>query len=238
MEKINIITPVKDSIELTLETVRSIMSSNITTPFSYTIYNDCSTPENTARLEVAAKEYGINLVNIASITTNPSPNYRLILQLAQKQSLVEKAGLLIIESDVVLEKDAIQSLFDEAVIRTDCGIAAAVTVDDEGKINYPYLYAKNRKKGVYEERKHLSFCCSLLTLNFLQSYSFEKLNPEKHWHDTAISNESKKNGFKNYLFTNISVLHHPHSSRPWKMLKYTNPFKYYWTKYTKGFDKI
>ncbi len=238
MEKINIITPVKDSIELTLETIKSIMSSNITTPFTYTIYNDCSTPENTNRLELAAKEYGFNLVNIASITTNPSPNYRLILQLAQKQALDEKAGLLIIESDVVLEPDSVQLLFDGAMARTDCGIAAAVTVDGEGQINYPYLYAKNKKRDVYEERKHLSFCCSLLTLGFLESYSFEKLNPEKHWHDTAISNESKRNGFKNYLFTNIPVLHRPHSSRPWKLLKYTNPLKYYWIKYTKGFDKI
>jgi len=40
------------------------------------------------------------------------------------------------------------------------------------------------------------------------------------------------------LLTNVPVLHLPHSSRPWKMLKYTNPLKYYWKKYTKGLDKI
>ncbi|MBR6465174.1 MAG: glycosyltransferase family 2 protein, partial [Bacteroidales bacterium] len=27
-------------------------------------------------------------------------------------------------------------------------------------------------------------------------------------------------------------------SRPWKLLKYKNPIKYYWIKFTKGMDKI
>ena len=45
-------------------------------------------------------------------------------------------------------------------------------------------------------------------------------------------------GFHNYLFINLPVLHRPHGSRPWKKLKYTNPLKYYWLKYTKGLDKI
>jgi len=36
----------------------------------------------------------------------------------------------------------------------------------------------------------------------------------------------------------LTVWHRPHSSRPWKQLKYTNPLKYYWLKFTKGLDKI
>jgi len=45
-------------------------------------------------------------------------------------------------------------------------------------------------------------------------------------------------GFKNYLMTSLPVLHIPHSSRPWKHLKYTNPLKYYWKKLTEKRDKI
>ena len=34
------------------------------------------------------------------------------------------------------------------------------------------------------------------------------------------------------------VLHKPHSSRPWKQLKYKNPLLYYWRKLTQRRDKI
>ena len=39
-------------------------------------------------------------------------------------------------------------------------------------------------------------------------------------------------------YTSLPVLHRPHQSRPWKQLKYKNPLKYYWLKFTKGLDKI
>ncbi|MFI3283388.1 MAG: glycosyltransferase family 2 protein, partial [Rikenellaceae bacterium] len=58
MKSIHIITPVKDSIDSTLESAKAIMNSRITTPFTYTIYNDFSTAENTARLESASQELG------------------------------------------------------------------------------------------------------------------------------------------------------------------------------------
>ncbi len=238
MDKLHIITPVKDSIDLTLETIQSVMGSVIHTPFTYTIYNDRSTPENSARLQEAATTYGFELVNIAELTDNPSPNYGLVLQIAQVKALSERAGLLIIESDVVVDPESIQRLFDAAIERTNCGIAASVTVDSEGVINYPYLYAKKRKSGAYVEKKHLSFCCSLLTYQLLKGIDFALLDPNKHWYDTTISRQSREIGHTNYLFTNIPVLHRPHSSRPWKLLKYTNPWKYYWIKFTKGFDKI
>ena len=35
-----------------------------------------------------------------------------------------------------------------------------------------------------------------------------------------------------------TVLHLPHSSRPWKRLKYTNPLLYYWRKITQRKDRI
>lgn len=238
MKCIHIITPVKDSIELTLQTVEAIMSSDIQVPFIYTIYNDNSTEENTALLRAASEKYGFELVNLSDLTTHPSPNYLLVLQMAQQRAIEAEAGLLIVESDVVVKKNTLQALFDGALARKDCGIAAAVTVDEKGEINYPYLFAKGRENQVFPEKKHCSFCCSLLTLDLLRAFDFHRLDPEKNWHDVTISHQSLKEGFMNYLFTSLPVWHRPHSSRPWKQLKYTNPLKYYWLKFTKGLDKI
>lgn len=238
MKSLHIITPVKDSIDTTIDTVKAIMSSDIKVPFTYTIYNDFSTPENTLRLEEASKEYGFQLVNLSDLTDHPSPNYLLVLQKTQKEAIEADAGLLIVESDVTVEKHTLQGLFDGAMERKDCGMAASVTVDGNGEINFPYLYAKGRKPKVYDEKKRFSFCCTLLTPQFLKAFDFHLLDASKNWFDVTISHESVKKGFHNYLFVNLPVLHRPHRSRPWKQLKYTNPLKYYWLKFTKGLDKI
>ncbi len=238
MKQLHIITPVKDSIELTIQTIEAILTSDITVPYTYFVYNDFSSEENTARLKEASQKMGFELVNLSDLTDHPSPNYLLILQRAQQKAIEAEAGLLIVESDVVVKKDTLQSLFDGALERTDCGIAASVTVDEKGEINYPYLFAKGNENRIYPEKKHLSFCCSLLSLRFLKAFDFQQLDPKKNWHDVTISHRSLKEGFTNYLFTSLPVWHRPHSSRPWKQLKYTNPLKYYWLKFTKGLDKI
>lgn len=238
MNSLNIITPVKDSIDSTLETVKAIMASNISVPYTYTIYNDFSTPENTHRLEEASKKYGFRLVNLSDLTTHPSPNYLLVLQRVQAECVEQNAGMLIVESDVIVAPHTLQALYDGALERNDCAIAASVTVNDEGEINYPYEYARGKENQVFEEKKHLSFCCSLLTPTFLRKFDFHNLDPEKNWFDVTISHQAAKEGMKNYLFTNLPVIHRPHQSRPWKQLKYKNPLKYYWIKWTKGFDKI
>ena len=238
MKCIHIITPVKDSIDSPLDTVRAIMSSDIKVPFTYTIYNDFSTPENTLRLEEASKEYDFQLVNLSDLTDHPSPNYLLVLQKTQQEAIEAEAGLLIVESDVTVQPNTLQSLFDGAIERKDCGMAAAITTDESGAINFPYLYAKGRKPKVYDEKKRFSFCCTLLTLDYLKAFDFHQLDASKNWFDVTISHESLNKGFHNYLFINLPVLHRPHGSRPWKQLKYTNPLKYYWLKFTKGLDKI
>ncbi len=238
MKSLHIITPVKDSIDLTLETAKAILESEITVPYTYTIYNDFSTDENTARLEKAAVEMGFELINLKDITSHPSPNYLLVLKKTRREAIEADAGLLIVESDVVVKPNTLQDLYEGALEREDCGIAAAVTVDENGAINYPYLHAKGKENMVYPEKKHCSFCCSLLTPKFLSAFDFDSLDESKNWFDVTISHESLNLGFKNYLFTSLPVWHRPHSSRPWKQLKYTNPLKYYWLKFTKGLDKI
>ena len=127
MKCIHIITPVKDSIELTLQTVEAVMASGFQIPFTYTVYNDFSTEENTAKLQEASGRLGFELVNLAEITEHPSPNYLLVLQMAQQRAIEADAGLIIVESDVVVKKNTLQALFDGAMEREDCGIAAAVT---------------------------------------------------------------------------------------------------------------
>lgn len=110
MKCLHIITPVKDSIDFTLETVRAILASDIKVPFTYTVYNDFSTEENTKRLEEASKELNFRLVNLSDITTHPSPNYLLVLQRSQQEAIAADAGLLIVESDVVVKKNTLQEL--------------------------------------------------------------------------------------------------------------------------------
>ena len=114
---------------------------------------------------------------------------------------------------------------------------AAVTTGENGEINFPYDYARKMKQdGVCNKR--LSFCCTLLTLELLKAYDFEQLNPQKHWYDVTISHLSKRLGLENLLQISNPVLHKPHSSRPWKQLKYTHPLRYYWRKLIYGRDKI
>ncbi len=236
--KLHIITPVKDSIDSTLETAQAILASSLSIPYTYTIYNDFSTPENTARLEEASKRMGFRLVNLQDITQHPSPNYLLVLQRERKSCLEENAALLIVESDVTVRPNTLQGLADAALTQPKCGIAASVTVDEKGEINYPYLYAKGKENQLIDCRKHCSFCCSLLTPQLFRCVDFDQLDSSKNWFDVTISHRSIESGLHNYLLTSLPVLHRPHGSRPWKQLKYKNPLKYYWIKWTKGFDKI
>ena len=238
MEKLHIITPVKDSIDSTLQTVKAVLDSNLSVPYTYTIYNDFSTPENTARLEQASKEMGFILVNLSDLTDHPSPNYLLVLQRERRLCLEQDAALLIVESDVTVQPNTLQGLWDGARLRPDTGVAAAATVDENGEMNYPYLFMKGQEGRVVDSRKHCSFCCSLLTPELFRRVDFDLLDAQKNWFDVTISHRSLEEGLHNYIYTMLPVLHRPHGSRPWKQLKYKNPLKYYWIKFTKGFDKI
>ena len=238
MNKLHIITPVKDSMETTLRTIASIMDSEITVDFSYTVYNDFSSQTNTEILEKKSLELGFTLVNLKQITLHPSPNYLLILQRAQHSANFEDAHLMIIESDVEVKKDTIQEMYNNVEKLDKPGMIAAVTTDMHGKVNFPYLYAKRYSTGTVNSRKRLSFCCTLLTQSILTSLNFDALNPEKAWYDVFISHKSIELGFKNYLLISLPVLHLPHSSRPWKQLKYTNPVRYYFNKLMSRHDKI
>jgi hypothetical protein len=237
MNKLHIITPVKDSPETTERTINALMSSITTVPFEYTVYNDFSSDENTQKLEELSRKYTFNLVNLKDITSHPSPNYLLVLQKAQAKALSDKTHLIIVESDVIVKKNTVRQLYDCAGLSDRAGMVSAVTTDENGNINFPNLYARKYDKGLISTRKRISFCCVLLTYDLLSSLDFNTLNPSKDWYDVIISHKSLRMGFKNYLNTLCEVVHLPHSSRPWKLLKYSNPMKYYWLKYTKQLEK-
>jgi len=231
-----VITPVKDSLNTTIETIQSIGNSN--GKFQYSIYNDFSSEETTNTLKSMSLEYKFELVNLSEITTTPSPNYRLVLQMAQKKALELGVPLIIIESDVEVNPTTISELIRQSKSLTNCGMVASITKDMDGKINFPYLNFKTTKKEIIQTRHSLSFCCTLLTTNLLNQYDFKSLSAEKHWYDVSISRKSIQLGMKNYLLVTQSVLHKPHSSRPWKQLKYTNPVKYYYQKLVGRLDRI
>ena len=224
--------PVKDSLDTAEQAIRAIVASGHT----LTVYDDYSTEENAARLDRLQKELGIRVVHISEHVNHLSPNYRWVLIQAQREALEKGQDLVIVESDVIVRPETIDQLID-ASRKSNVSMVAAVTVDEAGKINFPYEFAQK----IHEDgpcSKRFSFCCTLLTNAFLGAYDFEQLDPEKNWYDVHISHMAVKLGYVNILQISNPVLHKPHSSRPWKQLKYTNPILYYWRKLTQRRDKI
>ena len=233
MAPLHIIMPVKDSPDTTREAIMALLQ---TPDIDFTVYNDFSSPENTTLLQQLAQEQGFRLINWADRTDHPSPNYRLTLQDAQQRALANGAHLVIVESDVLVKPDTITRLSN--MVNDKVGMVAAVTVDNEGVVNFPYQYARRLHGDVVNTRKRFSFCCTLLTNRLLQAYDFHLLDPTKAWYDVTISHQSIQLGLHNLLMLNNPVIHRPHSSRPWKQLKYTHPLRYYWQKITKKRDRI
>lgn len=226
--------PVKDSILTAEESIRSITGSG----YTLTVYDDYSTSESAQRLDALAGELGIRVLHLASLTDHPSPNYRFVLNHARKEALEAALPLVIVESDVIVRKDTLRLLAEAQKDAPKAGLVAAVTHDAEGRINFPYEYARKLEGETIETRKRLSFCCTLLTEAFLRDFDFGQLDPKKNWYDVFISHQAIKMGYTNLLMLGNPVLHKPHSSRPWKLLKYSNPLKYYFLKLIHGRDKI
>ncbi|WP_288373348.1 glycosyltransferase [uncultured Algoriphagus sp.] len=236
MPQVLVITPVKNSIETTLDTARAIANSDL--EVLHIIFNDFSSEETKLELERNKGSIGYELIHLEDITDTPSPNYKLVLQIAQKKALELGLPLLVIESDVVVEKDTISKLLAHQKSHSSSGLTGSVTVDESGEVNFPYLKFKGRKESEINTQRSLSFCCTLFSKEFLSAYDFTGLDDAKDWYDTFISSKSLDCGFQNYVLMDAPVWHRPHGSRPWKQLKYKNPLKYYFLKYWKGLDKI
>lgn len=231
-----VITPVKNSIATTIETIVAIHKCN--SNIVHIVYNDFSDAETKKTLEESKSKYKFELIHLEDITQTPSPNYKLVLQNAQARALKENVPLIVVESDVKVQGDTFGKMLSFQLTDSKTGLIGAITVNESGEINFPYLKFKNEKRKVIETKRSLSFCCTLMTTDFLKSYSFLGLDQSKDWYDTFISSKALELSFKNYILLDVPVLHQPHGSRPWKQLKYTNPLKYYFLKFTKGRDKI
>jgi hypothetical protein len=231
-----VITPVKDSVAIASRAAKAVMSSRV--PVAYRIFDDYSTEESSRILTELAKDLNIQLTHLRTLADTPSPNYKTVLQSAQIEALNLGLPLIIVESDVIVKEDTFEELINFSKTHPEAGMAGAITVDDSGKVNFPYLKFKGEKKNALATERSLSFCCTLLSVNFLKKYDFQDLDQSKHWYDTHISKMSLQKGFRNFILPKVKVLHQPHGSRPWKKLKYENPIKYYWNKLFKGLDKI
>ena len=235
--KLHIIMPVKDSIVIAERAIRAIVESG----YALCVYDDNSLPENAQRLDDMAAEMNIQVVHISTLTDHPSPNYRLVLQLARQEALDTGRHLVIVESDVIIKANTLDRMLEE--VQEEVGMVAAVTVDEEGVYNFPYHYLHRLRyrclsKKTINTKKRLSFCCTLLTNELLKNADFQQLDPTKNWYDVSISHWSIALRLCNLLMLGNPVLHLPHSSRPWKRLKYTHPLRYYWHKITQRLDKI
>lgn len=236
MAEVLVITPVKNSIATTMDTAMAIRTSTVA--LKHKIFNDFSEENTKKTLEENCSFIGYQLVNLEDITDTPSPNYRLVLQMAQNEALEKRLPLLIIESDVVVKSDTIERMLEFYQEHDQVGLIGAITTDESGTVNFPYLKFRNSKENVIQTTRSLSFCCTLISLEFLEQYDFEQLNSSKDWYDTHISYKALELGFKNYVLMDVPVWHRPHGSRPWKILKYTNPVKYYLIKFLSGKDRI
>lgn len=236
MAEVIVITPVKNSIETTLDTAKAIAASTV--PVKHVIFNDFSSDETKSKLEENKSKIGYDLIHIEDMTDHPSPNYKLVLQISQKMGLEKGIPVLVVESDVVVKPTTIEEILNYQESHNNAGLVGSVTVDENGFVNFPYLKFKGVKESVISTERSLSFCCTLFSLPFLKAYDFTGLDEAKDWYDTFISRKAIELGFENYVLMSSPVWHRPHASRPWKQLKYTNPIKYYFLKFWKGLDKI
>lgn len=231
-----IITPVKDSLHTVKLTIDAVLKADGN--FEFYVFNDFSNAETKRYLEELSTDKSFTLINLEDITDTPSPNYKLVLQRAQKMAIEKNCPLFIIESDVVVEKDSIVNMLEILKTKKDTGLIGAITIDQEKNYNFPYNFVKTKGKEILDTSHSLSFCCTALSVPFLKAYNFELLADNKDWFDVFISRQSKKMGYNNYLAKGIEVLHLPHSSRPWKNLKYKNPVLYYLKKIFLKRDRI
>jgi len=236
MSEAIVITPIKDSPGTTIKTIEAVCNSD--SNIEYFVYNDFSGPETKQLLTEAQQQWNFHLIHLEELTNTPSPNYKLVLEMAQKMAIEKQQPLIIVESDVIVKPDTLRQLLSWTKTQNQTGLVGAITTDNQGNYNFPYTFEKTKSTETIETSHSLSFCCTCLSLPFLESYNFNELSSDKDWFDITISRQARKAGFKNYLAKGVEVLHLPHSSRPWKNLKYSNPLLYYFKKLIHKRDRI
>ena len=180
-----VITPVKDSIDTTLKTIPSIHRSK--SKFHHIVYNDFSSTETLQILREHVEQFKFELVNLSDHINTPSPNYDFILQDGQRRALKEGKHLIVVESDVEVKESTLGELVSYTNQHDLIGMAGAITVDKMERVNFPYLKFKNRRPETIDTKRSLSFCCTLMSNNFLHKFPFAELDQSKDWYETIIS---------------------------------------------------
>ena len=183
-----VITPVKDSLNTTIETILSIQNS--TGNFHYCIFNDFSSEETNNELKFLSIQYHFELINLSEITDTPSPNYRLVLQMAQQKALELEFPLIIVESDVEVQSNTLGELIRQSKNLPDCGMVASITRNHEGKINFPYLNFKSTKKEIVKKNQTQP--------KFLLHFTYQR----NYWSNTISKCYQQKNIGMMYPFQN------------------------------------
>ena len=164
-----LITPVKDSLKTAREIIISLRSESKDIP--YFIFDDYSSKETRRWLEGNSAEFGYEVIGLERHVRKSSPNYRTTLILARKLALENNSHLAIVESDVYAKPETISALNQLADELADAGLVGAVTVDNNGEINFPYNYATAIDKPlIFASAKSVSFCCTILTNSLLQKF--------------------------------------------------------------------
>ena len=145
-------------------TIRAV--SNAKGEFLYLIYNDFSNKETKQFLDDNQDIFNYSVVHLEDITEHPSPNYHLVLQLAQQKALEMKVPLIIIESDVIIKEDTVVELVKMHARLKKPGLIGAITVDRQGHYNFPYSSEKKSGKGIEDTKRSLSFCCTLISAGY------------------------------------------------------------------------
>lgn len=231
-----VITPVKNSLDTLKRTIESLAQSS--QAIDYYIFNDFSEPETENYLQQHQEQWGYRLINLSDHVNTPSPNYRTVLIMAQNMALDQGVDLIIVESDVIVRPNTLEKLLEYKKSTESPGMIAAITTDEKGEINFPYNHISGSDPDIINTKRSLSFCCTLLSNPLLKALDMNQLKTDKDWYDVHISKKSRSLGFENLLIKSLPVLHLPHSSRPWKMEKYSNPLSYYFKKFFLKRDRI
>lgn len=112
--------------------------------------------------------------------------------MAQQKAREYRVPLILIESDVVIRPNTITGLLEVTRQAVRPGLIGVITVNEQGEFNFPYSNVRKEATSWSETSRSLSFCCTLISCEFLDVYDFKEL-PLKKTGSTFISADSPEN---------------------------------------------
>lgn len=230
-----VLIPFRDSLTTLQKTIIALRESTPDIPLL--LCDDASSASCLKDLNTwleAQNWVGVELLSLPK--AGDAPQYGLALREGLTRAHSELRQLLVVESDVEVLPGVAEGL-QRVLERNPCAVmAGAVTIDSEGVWNFPYagtFRADKLRSSPLIRRRSLSFCCTLLDHVFVENLLHTPF-PDTGWMDLKISAIARKFGTL-WLALDLQVIHNPHSSRPWKLLKYKSPLLYYFYKITRRF---